>query len=128
MNTSSSRRSPPQADYSRWVVHCRREPFDVYIGRDNPSLGLRDIGYGNPFSHKAVSQAEFRVATRDEAIERFEAWVLDQPDLVLRIKRELAGKTLGCWCAPLRCHGEVLARIANGLSNPKADAEQISLF
>lgn len=111
-----------------WVVHCRRAPFDVYIGRDNPALGLRDIGFGNPFSHKAVSRAEFRVATRQEAIERYEAWLLQQPQLIARIKRELRGKILGCWCAPLACHGDVLARIANDLSVPRAAIEQISLF
>lgn len=26
---------------------------------------------------------------------------------------ELKGKILGCWCAPLACHGEVLAELAN---------------
>lgn len=25
---------------------------------------------------------------------------------------ELAGKTLGCWCAPRPCHGDVLVRLA----------------
>jgi hypothetical protein len=118
-----------KADPKAWVVHCRRDRFDVYIGRDNPALGLRDVGFGNPFSHKAVSSAEFRVATRQEAIERFDAWLLTQPALLERIKRELKAKVLGCWCAPLACHGEVLARIANGLIAPKTDsAEQISLF
>ena len=75
---SSLAKSDPKA----WVVHCRRAPYDVYVGRDNPTLGLRDIGFGNPFSHKPVSRAEFRVATRQEAIERYEAWVLTQPELL----------------------------------------------
>jgi len=25
---------------------------------------------------------------------------------------ELEGKTLGCWCPPRACHGDVLARLA----------------
>ena len=125
MPHSSLTKSDPKA----WVVHCRRNQFDVYIGRDNPALGLRDMGFGNPFSHKAVSSAQFRVATRQEAIERFDAWILTQPKLLERIKRELKGKILGCWCTPLACHGEVLARIANSLIGPQAiTAEQISLF
>lgn len=90
-------------------------------------LGLRDVGFSNPFSHKANSSAEIRVATRQEAIERYEAWVLTQPELLERIRRELKGKILGCWCSPLACHGEVLARIANDLIVPK-HVEQISLF
>jgi hypothetical protein len=28
-------------------------------------------------------------------------------------KRELKGKDLVCYCAPLACHGDVLSRIAN---------------
>lgn len=86
------------------VVHWQKAPFDVYIGR--PSR------WGNPFSH-VTPRREFRVASRAEAIDRFEQWLLSQPDLVARVKRELRGKVLGCWCAPLRCHGEVLYRIAN---------------
>lgn len=27
--------------------------------------------------------------------------------------RELKGKTLGCFCKPLRCHGDFLAMLAN---------------
>lgn len=87
------------------VVHCKKAPFDVYVGRPSP--------WGNPFSHLPTSAARFRVATRGEALTRFEAWLLAQPELVARVKRELCGKVLGCWCAPLPCHGDVLSRIAN---------------
>lgn len=87
------------------VVHCKKAPFDVYIGRPSP--------WGNPFSHKAGTLAEFRVATREEAIERFRGWFLAQPDLVERCKKELRGKVLGCWCKPKACHGDILAEIAD---------------
>ena len=30
-----------------------------------------------------------------------------------RVRDELSGKRLGCFCAPLPCHGDVLAEIAN---------------
>jgi len=46
-------------------------------------------------------------------IERYRAWLLSQPDLVARARRELAGKDLVCWCAPLACHGDVLIEVAN---------------
>lgn len=118
----------PKTDPRAWVVHCQRDPYDVYIGRDNPVWGLRDIGFSNRYSHKRSSRADIRVATRQEAIERYEAWVLNQPELLRRIKRALKGKILGCWCAPLACHGEVLARIANGLTVPRSTAQQISLL
>ena len=52
--------------------------------------------------------------SREEVIARYERWLASQPGLVSRARRELAGKVLGCWCAPLACHGDVLARVANG--------------
>lgn len=87
------------------VVHCKKEPFDVYIGRPSP--------WGNPFSHKEGTLAEHRVATREEAVARFREWFLSRPDLVEKAKRELKGKVLGCWCKPASCHGDVLLEIAN---------------
>ncbi len=89
----------------RFVVHCKKEPFDVYIGRPGP--------WGNPFSDKPKSIAEVKVETREEAIACYEEMVRQDPQMIERIKKELKGKVLGCWCAPKACHGEVLARIAN---------------
>lgn len=97
------------------VVHCKRERYDVYIGRGrDPKTGARGP-WGNPFSHQAGTLAQFRVGSREEAIERFEQYLLDTPELMARL-HELKGKTLGCWCAPKPCHGDVLARLADALS------------
>lgn len=90
---------------SRYVVHSKKAPYDVYIGRPSE--------WGNPFSHQKGTLAAHRVATREEAISKYEKWILSRPDLVARIQKELRGKVLGCWCAPLACHGDVLAKIAN---------------
>ena len=84
------------------VVHCKQEPYDVYIGR--PSK------WGNPFSHLKESHAQFTVATRDESIEKFGEWIMTQPQL-LRDLKELEGKTLACWCKPLSCHGDILVSL-----------------
>jgi len=83
------------------VLNRRRDPIPagaVYIGR--PSV------FGNPF--KIGPDGD-----RDMVIERYRAWLLSQPDLVARARRELAGKDLVCWCAPLACHGDVLIEVAN---------------
>jgi hypothetical protein len=90
---------------ARLVVHCKRDRFDVYIGRPGP--------WGNPFSHLPDSAAQFRCASREEAVARYREWLLSQSLLVEKAKRELRGKVLGCWCAPKSCHGEVLAEVAN---------------
>lgn len=82
------------------VVHCKREPFDVYIGR--PSK------FGNPW--RVVSEA-----SRAHAIERFEAYIragIAKDPKGREAIKALYGKTLGCWCAPKACHGDVLLKIA----------------
>lgn len=87
------------------VVHCKKEVYDVYIGR--PSK------FGNPFSHKDGTLAKYKVATRDEAVQKYEEWLMQQPELIEAAKKELKGKILGCWCHPASCHGDVLLKIAN---------------
>ena len=86
------------------VVHCKRDAHDVYIGR--PSK------WGNPFSHLDGTLAEFRVASREEAISKYRKWIATQPHLMSSLG-ELRGKVLGCWCSPKACHGDVLAELAN---------------
>lgn len=79
------------------VVHCKRETYDVYIGR--PSK------WGNPF-------VLGKDGPRSEVIRKYEDWLLAQPELIAALP-ELRGKILGCWCSPAACHGEVLARLAH---------------
>lgn len=85
------------------VVHCKKEKFDTYIGR--PSK------WGNPYTFKANTIAEF-VVPKDEVLPRYEAWLKQQPELMAAL-HELKGKTLGCWCKPAACHGDILARLAD---------------
>lgn len=78
----------------------------VYVGRPTK--------FGNPFSHlTSGTLAKYQTATRAEAVDKYEEWLRAQPDLVAAVKRELKGKDLICWCAPARCHGDVLIKIAN---------------
>jgi len=86
------------------VVNCNKEPYDVKI--------MRPSKWGNPFSHLDVANTPFRVVSRDEAIKQYELWIYTQPDLMNSL-HELKGKTLGCCCKPLPCHGDVLLRLAN---------------
>ena len=79
------------------TVNCRREKYDVYIGR--PSK------WGNPFSIG-------RDGTRQDVIEKYKKWIQIQPGLLNSIE-ELRGKRLGCFCTPLPCHGQVLIDLLN---------------
>lgn len=76
------------------VVH-KKHPHDVYIGR--PSI------WGNPF--KIGDDG-----TREEVIEKYRDFLLNSPELLAKIQ-QLKGKTLGCYCKPMKCHGDVIVEI-----------------
>lgn len=76
----------------------RRPTSAVYVGR--PSK------WGNPFQIG-------KDGTREEVIAKFRTRLLSTDDMVQDAKRELAGKDLICWCAPLPCHADVLMEVAN---------------
>ena len=103
-------------DISHLVVHCKRCPYDVYIGRASAgSPHGTTAQWGNPFVMRSKSAAE-----RKRVVDEYKVWLLAQPDMVARARKELKGKVLGCWCAPLPCHGHVLAAVANTAA-PQAD-------
>lgn len=82
------------------------EPYDVYIGRGSK--------FGSPFTHFShLGGSLIIVSSRQEAISRYEEWILEQPELLQAIKIELKNKILGCFCKPLACHGDILLKIAN---------------
>ena len=90
------------------VVHCKKEAYDVYIGR--PSK------WGNPFSHLWGTLAKYKCNNRKEAIALYREWVTEgEGKYLLKDLHQLKGKTLGCWCKPLACHGDVLAELADML-------------
>ncbi len=80
------------------VVHCKKEKYDVYIGR--PSK------WGNPFRIGLDG-------SRRQVVEKYRSWLLARPNLVETARSELAGKVLGCWCAPQACHGDVLVEVCS---------------
>lgn len=70
----------------------------VYVGRGSV--------FGNPF-------IVGKDGDRDEVCDKYEDMLANSPELVRRIKKELKGKDLVCFCAPRRCHADSLLRIAN---------------
>jgi len=54
--------------------------------------------------------AKYRVKTREEAMQKYEAWIRTQPKLLASLG-ELQGKTLVCFCKPKACHGDVLIKL-----------------
>ena len=80
------------------VLNKRDNSDGIYIGRPTK--------FGNPF-------VIGKDGTREEVVAKFEQYILSNPALVAAAKRELRGKNLVCWCAPLACHGDILLKIAN---------------
>lgn len=79
--------------------HHRNAPPDaIYIGRGSE--------WGNPFVLGEDGD-------RRTVIEKFEAWAMAQPDFMARIREELRGKDLVCFCKPAQCHGDFYLRVAN---------------
>lgn len=94
------------------VVHCKRDPYDVYIGRGRCPRTGEPGEWGNPYSHRPSRvPGVIVVGSVDEAIARYRCDLWEQlrsGRLPLERLAALHGKRLGCWCAPGRCHGEVL--------------------
>ena len=90
---------------STHVVNKKSSKFDVYIGRGDAGK----CPWGNPFVMANQTTAE-----RKRVIAEYDKWLDTQPNLLARLP-ELVGKTLGCFCAPKECHGDVLVRRCNQL-------------
>jgi hypothetical protein len=94
---------PSPLDKQPRVVHCKRERYDVYIGR--PSK------WGNP-----IMLTKDTLEERRKVLAAYRS-LLESGYLGVgwreMIKRELKGKVLACWCAPKLCHGDVLLELAN---------------
>lgn len=108
------------------VVHWKKDDYDVFIGRT--------VGYfnkwSNPYSHKdnANIKEEFKTETREESIEKFEIYLLNNKELMDDLK-SLMYKTLGCWCkgkggkGGKKCHGDIIAKYVNRLEHKKEREE-----
>jgi hypothetical protein len=95
------------------TVNIRSSAYEVYIGRRGKG---QDGYFGNPFHLKSSEQ-------RGATIERYKKYFYSRLETDSEFKRrvhELKGKTLGCFCKPYPCHGDVIAEYLN--NQPKAYA------
>ena len=88
------------------VVHVRKEPYDIYIGRPYRNL---TGSLSNPFKIDADND-------RHRVIARFTDYLLKNPTMLaelVQLKDKVSSVDggpikLACWCAPDLCHGDVL--------------------
>jgi len=86
------------------VVNLRKEKCDVYIGRGSI--------FGNPYR---ISKNR----TREMVIDWYKEWFYNKlkDPFFRREVEKLRGQTLGCYCKPLPCHGDIIVEFLE--NNPK---------
>ena len=100
-----SRANPKQCSSDAMdVSSCKT---DVYIERQ-----VRRGGWNLPHSewHNPFKLYDYG-GSRSVMLNRYERYIRkERPDLWKKLP-ELEGKTLGCWCKPFQCHGDVLQKL-----------------
>lgn len=103
------------------IINLSKDPFpgdyDQYVGRPrtltsvhggvvikNNTLGQ----YGNPFGKANLTDTE-----RTEVLLQYLQMLLENPSLIDKVRKNLKCQRLACFCAPLRCHADILAVVAN---------------
>jgi hypothetical protein len=83
-------------------VNRRNPNFTVYIGRQ--WAGLEQSKWHNPYHLYQYNN------DRELVLKKYEHYVRVHPELMKALP-ELVDQVLGCWCKPLSCHGDVLAKL-----------------
>ena len=90
---------------------------NVYIGRKGIVFVPNDTGekerwpkinskWCNPYNLKEYS--------RDECIDKYRTYIerkIKNNEITIDELKDLSGKTLGCWCKPEACHGDVIVEM-----------------
>lgn len=97
------------------VVHCKKQKYDVLI--DRTSI------FGNPYHVGKHSEGGIVTRwTREESIEHYAGYFYYRMEHDRKFADEvikLKGKTLGCWCKPLACHGDIITAYLDGTNDAK---------
>ncbi|VDI20489.1 Hypothetical predicted protein [Mytilus galloprovincialis] len=92
------------------LQHWLTDPDNIYIGRNMTRYVPGAVGskWKNPFPAKKHG--------RDKCIDLYRDYIMNDAKLydgktLLDSIEELRSKTLGCWCNPEPCHGDVLVQM-----------------
>ena len=98
---------PKYKDLKEWMEDAN----NVYIGRggvvfiDKVRFPSKSSPFCNPFKIG-------KDGTRDDVLIKYEEYIkerLKDPHFKEELMK-LKGKTLGCWCKPEKCHGDILLK------------------
>ncbi|NKQ57380.1 DUF4326 domain-containing protein [Amycolatopsis sp. K13G38] len=99
------RKSGPHKHVVPWLAD---RGLITYIGHRGNRHSWPESDFANPF----VKDAKL---DRKTMVRHYREYLEGRPDLVRRLRDgELSGRALGCWCAPLPCHGDVLLDYVEG--------------
>lgn len=97
------RKGGPHRRLVPWLV---ADGLLTYVGHAGARHSWPRSEFANPF-------VKLRDADREAMVRRYREWLAEQPALLRRLRAgELTGRALGCWCAPLLCHANVLAELS----------------
>ena len=86
-------------DLGDWL----KNPNHIYIGRK--------VAYvDDTFSSKWRNVFASKKYGRDQCLNLYEDYIKKDNEL-LKDLHELENKTLGCWCKPKKCHGDILLKL-----------------
>jgi hypothetical protein len=98
------RKSGPHRNLVPWLVETG---LLTYVGHAGPRHSWPESDFANPFLRQATTD-------RPGMVRRYREYLSEQPELLRRLRDgELTGRAIGCWCAPLPCHADVLADEVN---------------
>jgi hypothetical protein len=100
-------------NYKPYKKYWTNPPTDsyVYIGRNVRSQIPFKSKWHNPFRVEKDKKGKEVPGSREKVIRQYREYIMNRPDLLSQI-HELKDKTLGCWCKPEKCHGDILAELA----------------
>jgi len=90
------------------IVNIYKEPYDQYIGRAGKG---KDGYYGNPFPLLPNEE-------RGTTLERYKKYFYNRLETDIEFKTKilaLKGLTLGCFCKPKACHGDIIKEYLDNL-------------
>jgi hypothetical protein len=114
-NVKVSNIRPKYSNLKEWM----QDPNNVYIGRagvffiDGVRYPPTQSIFANPYK---IDKNCAEDIGRDDAIIKYKNWITQKIQSDPKIKSELLalkGKTLGCWCKPKKCHGDVILELIN---------------
>lgn len=118
VNVRKAYLQPKYEDLVDWL----QDKSHIYIGRDMSFYvgGAYKSKWANPFKVKKVGAKSNKVKnqcqTLEESLRLYEEYIRNTPELMAALP-ELQNKTLGCWCKPASCHGDILIKLLKELDD-----------